>query len=910
MLHRAVAAAQAGAPGWVNVVGEAGIGKSRLVAEFASSCAAAGVRIVTGRCSAVDRSAYRPVAEAALDVAATIPVPVSDELAPYAAVLARFVPAWRDGTVVASESPAVLGASLLRVLAWGGGSAVLVLEDLHWADAATLAVCEYVADHLGGTAVTVVATWRPDDMASATGLPAISRRGMLRLSPLSDDEIEAVAAGCLGARPEAATLDRLREASDGLPLLVEDLLDDGSAATSRFTALVAERMRRLPAGVVPVVVAAALLGERFEDPLLAAACPDGVADAMRQAVSVGLVVSDGGVLRFRHALTHEAVLVSAPAERAAVTGPVANALASTGLAQDMARAAQLRAEAGEPAAAVELFEGAAALAVDDGTPAAALAYLDRARELARNQRGRLPVRVRVDRARLDVLAALGRAEEVDALGRVLLDEVRAGDEPAVRLLVARANLDAGRPEQAEALLGAVAREATHDDPVRLLLRARIALQSGAGNRRVVAEHLAHQAISAAGASGPTVCEALELAARCARSRSLDDAAVLLQRALDTANASELALWRLRLLTELGTVEMLRAADGDRLERARVAALHAGALDVAAAAAVNLAALHAMRGELDETRRRAEATYEEALALGLLPLAAAVLVMEALSYGFRGDRDGLERRLRRASDLSPHDRDLDAFAWGAGRGICALVREERDDAIDAFTRAVQDDVPVGSLDTARAPLLLLKELSGDASAEDRSAAHATATPGAGWSDLWLGYAGAVAAGRRGTGDGGAGAGEAFARSDAAARRHPLFRAIGLRFVAEAALDDGWGDPVAWLREAEGVFVAGGQSRIAAACRGLLKRGGASVTRRRGTDRDLPDTLLRTGVTAREAEVLALIADRLPNKEIASRLYLSPRTVEKHVASLLLKLDAPDRQALIRAAAALVPPRMGA
>jgi DNA-binding CsgD family transcriptional regulator len=52
-----------------------------------------------------------------------------------------------------------------------------------------------------------------------------------------------------------------------------------------------------------------------------------------------------------------------------------------------------------------------------------------------------------------------------------------------------------------------------------------------------------------------------------------------------------------------------------------------------------------------------------------------------------------------------------------------------------------------------------------------------------------------------------------------------------------------------------------------------------------------------VTAREADVLQLVAERLGNREIGARLYLSPRTVEKHIASLLLKLGARDRRELI-------------
>ncbi|MDQ3957251.1 MAG: hypothetical protein M3273_02895, partial [Actinomycetota bacterium] len=116
----------------------------------------------------------------------------------------------------------------------------------------------------------------------------------------------------------------------------------------------------------------------------------------------------------------------------------------------------------------------------------------------------------------------------------------------------------------------------HDDPAVLVLRARLALQTSAGDRRLVAEHLAHQAIAACRDGGATACEALDLAARCARSRSLDDASGLLERALDIAERENLAAWRLRILNELGTVEMLRQADGARLQRALTAARAAGA----------------------------------------------------------------------------------------------------------------------------------------------------------------------------------------------------------------------------------------------------------------------------------------------------------------------------------------------
>ena len=109
----------------------------------------------------------------------------------------------------------------------------------------------------------------------------------------------------------------------------------------------------------------------------------------------------------------------------------------------------------------------------------------------------------------------------------------------------------------------------------------------------------------------------------------------------------------------------------------------------------------------------------------------------------------------------------------------------------------------------------------------------------------------------------------------------------RLAGEAALIDGWGDPIAWLREAAVYFDGRGDKRVAAGCRALLRRAGAPVPRPRPADADLPAELRALGVTGREADVLRLLVEGLTNRQIGERLFLSPRTVEKHVASLLVK-----------------------
>ncbi len=138
---------------------------------------------------------------------------------------------------------------------------------------------------------------------------------------------------------------------------------------------------------------------------------------------------------------------------------------------------------------------------------------------------------------------------------------------------------------------------------------------------------------------------------------------------------------------------------------------------------------------------------------------------------------------------------------------------------------------------------------------------------------------------------------------------LWRVLCLRLAAEVVLDGrragldgppGWADPVGWLRECLAAFDAGGHQHAASACRVLLRRGGVAVPRH-GRNAAAPPELARLGITAREGDVLFLVADGLSNREIGERLFLSPRTIEKHVERLLGKTGVRDRSQLVSWAA---------
>ena len=102
---------------------------------------------------------------------------------------------------------------------------------------------------------------------------------------------------------------------------------------------------------------------------------------------------------------------------------------------------------------------------------------------------------------------------------------------------------------------------------------------------------------------------------------------------------------------------------------------------------------------------------------------------------------------------------------------------------------------------------------------------------------------------------------------------------------------------WLRDAFATYEAAGATLMIERTRGMLRAAGGPVPRRRRrSNARVPEQLAQRGVTAREAEVLLLLRDGLSNADIAQRLFVSVRTIETHVSSLLTKLEVPSRARL--------------
>jgi DNA-binding CsgD family transcriptional regulator len=701
--------------------------------------------------------------------------------------------------------------------------------------------------------------------------------------------------------------------AEGIPFLVEEVLaglvGDG-ALTERggrwhaadlsapgvpvtFADAVRRRLDGMSAESRQVIGAAAVLGRRFEWALLGQVT--GLADvavvaALRDGVGLQLIVAERDSFRFRHALTHEAVLAGLlPPERTMLAG---RALAAAEAAHPglpggwCTLAADLAGRAGDaPRAGALLLEaGRRDLAV--GALTSAEHTLTRARDLAEPT-----LRTSVDEALAEVFAMSGQVDRAIETGRMLLARLGPPSPRAAHLHlgIARAAIAGARWAEAAASIE-VARDSAGADTAQV---DACAAQVAAGQGRLVeADRLARAALQAAeGGPGQRVqpevaCEALEVIGRVARQRDLQAAERAFDRAADTAAAHGLQLWRLRALHELGTIDQLRTESVDRLEQARELAVAQGALALTATLDLQIAAGLNKQFRADEAmaaaRRSADASRRFHLAT--LPMA---LIFQATAHAIRGEEGPMEEKIGEAVTLAPDDQDVLGCAWGHCRATFWLLAADLGAAHTRMTTGA--GLMLSSPATIAPPFLGLWPLLGALLGRDAADAAARVRAAHGTRHLvvaaLLGYADAVQAGHQGR------AGQAEATFAAADRQMgPLvawYRHYARRLAAEAALADGWGEPVAWLREAAAYFAARGDDRVAAACRALLRRAGAPVPRHRAGDEDLPGPLRALGVTEREADVLRLVAQGLGNREIAERMFLSPRTVEKHVASLFAK-----------------------
>ncbi len=403
--------------------------------------------------------------------------------------------------------------------------------------------------------------------------------------------------------------------------------------------------------------------------------------------------------------------------------------------------------------------------------------------------------------------------------------------------------------------------------------------------------------------GPPRTQAyLEVLGRAARVHDLDVAEDYFTAAVQLAQTHGLVLRQVRALHELGTIGMLRGHRLDHLERANQLALETGALSTAALVYLQLGAVYVYGLEHEAALTCARRSADLAGHLGLGQTRAAATAMQATAHALAGRGEQMEATAADALAVAGDHPDIAGQIWGNARGLGALVHEQRASALTAldtamtFLRDPRCTVPGGIIGPLWA---LLRTVADEDAAAARDEVYSSRSSGIPIARALLGYADAVALGRAGDP---ITAMACFGQAESRFRgyQHLGVRPLGLRLVAEAAIKDGWGEPVPWLREALVFFDKRDFRIVAAACRSLLTLAGASLPRRGRGNSAVPPALRALGVTSREVDVLALIMVGLSNKQIGDRLCLSPKTVEKHIEDLVDKMGLDNRFELAAAA----------
>lgn len=466
-LHGALEGAARGHGRACLIAGEPGIGKTRLCDRLSSEAAGLGMHVLWGRCwEAGGAPAYWPWLDVLHSLAATLnDAELTAALGEGAAAFVELLPSMRErlpahalaGSELRSGDEArfrlfraVLG--LLRAGAHAEG-VMVVIDDLHAADEASLQLLRFVAREARGLKVLLLATYRDvDGRWTASGeraLAQLSREAVtLQLKRLSHDEAEQLIEAQAG-EVEPAVRAKLAARAAGHPLFLEELVRSvsrdplGDSLPGNVRELIRERLTRITASVRSVLDLAAVAGDVIEPELLAEACGQSGAmihAALEHAREAGVVRAHGsGAFRFAHELIREALTRDlADAARAELHAQVARALAGRAEAKRSdAELAHHWLHAGDLARAARHAERAAERA------SALFAYEEAVQVLERM----LAALTERDAAGAGQLAEL-RATTQIALARA---HMRRGDYPAGRALCERAAVIARERNDAELL---------------------------------------------------------------------------------------------------------------------------------------------------------------------------------------------------------------------------------------------------------------------------------------------------------------------------------------------------------------------------------------------------------------------------------------------------------------------------
>lgn len=316
-----------GSAATVLVGGEAGVGKSRLVTEFAARCAAPAPRAthtLFGGCLelGVEGLPFAPFTAALRQVVRHLGTDGTSARLPRGPrELARLLPELGDPPTETEESQLRLFEHvrlLLQALA-DAQPLVLVVEDVHWADRSTRELLTFLVHNLEPARVLLVVTYRIDELHRAhplrpllAELDRIERVSRVDLDRLSRREVGEQISGIIDRAADTALVQDVYARSSGNPLFVESLVTgDGQlrpALSDSLRDLLLAAVRRLPEETQQVLRAAAGAGDRVDHTLLAEVSGiEGAAldERLRAAVDGRVLVPDDHGYAFRHALVRE-----------------------------------------------------------------------------------------------------------------------------------------------------------------------------------------------------------------------------------------------------------------------------------------------------------------------------------------------------------------------------------------------------------------------------------------------------------------------------------------------------------------------------------------------------------------------------------------------------------------------------
>lgn len=827
----------------------------------------------------------------------------------------------------------------------------VVVEDLHWADRSTLDLLVFLVRNLSHARVVLVLTYRSDDLHRRHPLRAVlaelDRSGLvarLELERFTRDELREQIAGIAGEDPPPELVDEIMLRSEGNAFLAEELLAAGTECceiSASLRDILLARIDALPEGAQHVLRTASVIGRSIPHALLVAVSDDPEPEllgGLRAAVEHQVLVADstGRSYGWRHALVSEAVYEDLlPGERTRLHSRVAEMLdARPELFPDGdgALAGELACHwfsaQDQPRALAAAVEAAHAARRMYAYPEA-LAHLERALGLweqvpdAAERAGLDHAGLLREAARVAMLA--GAVDRGLALAREALTEVDATADPVTAGLVHE------RIARLLWMLGRGGAEAFehNEESVRLVPPD----PPSEERAHVVAAHAQQLMLAGRNAEAIPLCEEAIEVARRAGARTVES------HALNTLGSA---------LGFLGDAETgLR-----HLEEAAAIAREVEAWPDLARAATNLGGILQEEGRHEEAVVVSLEGAEEAARRGLDRLHGAYLRINAADSLFElgrwkeaeeqlrlveatnpigidsfrshssranlllglGDMDGALRQIRSAKDAGLLGSDLhEAAPLAFVEAGVALANGDPDIALEIVENRWSDDVKPGGY--AGVWLLLVRgvEAAADLAARARSrddleaesAAVSTARALHDRLDGWLArsrdrraYA-EMAEATRWHAQGelaraeGCDAALAFASAAGCWRSmgRRLYLAEALYREAEARLHGGeaTGQVAGVLREAHEHAAAMGAAPLLRAIEMLARRARIDL----GGVADDRTPAERHGLTARETEVLALVAAGRTNRQIAERLFISTKTASVHVSNILSKLGVANR-----------------